>query len=108
MKTIINIKTDKEIKARAVQTAREMGLPLSTVVNGFLKKFIIERQVSFSAPLKPSLKLIKIIRRVNKDIRTGKNLSGPFYSAKEMVNHLDSLKWDQPITILVSENNTRN
>ncbi|MFH1170190.1 MAG: type II toxin-antitoxin system RelB/DinJ family antitoxin [Candidatus Vogelbacteria bacterium] len=92
MKTIINIKTDREIKMKAAQTAREMGLPLSTVVNSFLKKFIIERQVSFSAPLKPSLKLAKILRRTSKDIETGKNLSGPFYSAKEMANHLDSLK----------------
>jgi addiction module RelB/DinJ family antitoxin len=92
MKTIINIKTDKEIKTKAVQTAHDMGLPLSTVVNGFLKKFIIERQVSFSAPLKPSLKLIKILRQTNKDIEAGKNLSGPFYSAKEMANYLNFLK----------------
>lgn len=92
MKTIINIKTEKEIKTQAVQTAHEMGLPLSTVVNSFLKKFIIERQVSFSAPMKPSLKLAKILRQTSKDIEAGKNLSGPFYSAKEMAKHLDSLK----------------
>ena len=54
MKTMINIKTDKEVKENAQKIARELGLPLSTVINAYLKEFIRDREVSFS--LEPRLR----------------------------------------------------
>jgi len=90
MKTIINIKADRDIKEKAGRTAKEMGLPLSTVVNAFLRQFIAEKRVVFSAPLKPSKKLEKILRETNRAIANGKNIIGPFYSAEDMMKSLKS------------------
>lgn len=48
MKTIINIKADKEVKENAQKIAHDLGLPLSGVINAFLKEFIRSRSISFS------------------------------------------------------------
>ena len=90
MKTIINIKADKEIKEQAVKTAKAMGLPLSTVVNAFLQQFVAERQVTFSVPLTPSKKLEQILKQAEKEMKSEKNLVGPFGSAKDMIKALKS------------------
>ena len=49
MKKIINIKADEEVGDQAKALAAELGIPLSTVVNAYLKEFIRDREVSFSA-----------------------------------------------------------
>ena len=70
MKTMINIKADKDVKESAQKIAADMGLPLSTVVNAYLKEFIRERAVRFSVEpeLRPEIKRcfdkrLKIIKR---------------------------------------------
>jgi addiction module RelB/DinJ family antitoxin len=90
MKTIINVKADKEVKEQAVATAREMGLPLSTVVNAFLRKFIADKSVVFTAPFKPSKKLEKILRQTDKDIEAGRNLSPIFRTVDGLMADLQS------------------
>ena len=40
MKTVLNVKTDKDIKEKAQRLAQHLGIPLSTVVNAHLKNFI--------------------------------------------------------------------
>ncbi len=91
MKTIINIKADKEVKEQAVQTAKDMGLPLSTIVNAFLKKFITDQSITFTAPLKPSKRLAKILKQADKDIKAGRNLSPLFVNTKKMDDYLARL-----------------
>jgi len=49
MKSVINIKADKEVKENAQKVAQELGLPLSVVVNAFLKDFILNRSIAFSS-----------------------------------------------------------
>ena len=61
MKTVINIKTDKEIKEKAQELARELGVPLSTLVNAYLRQFIRTREFSFSLAYSMSPELEKII-----------------------------------------------
>ena len=51
MKTLINIKTDKEVKEGAQALAQELGLPLSVVVNAYLKDFIRNRGITISERL---------------------------------------------------------
>ena len=41
-KTVLNVKTDKDVKEKAQHVAKELGLPLSTVVNAFLKAYLKE------------------------------------------------------------------
>jgi len=90
MKTIINIKADRDVKEKASRTAKQMGLPLSTVVNAFLRQFILEQSVTFSVALKPTKWLQKVLLEAEEDFRNNKNIEGPFYSATEFMKNLKS------------------
>ena len=90
MKIMVNIKTDKEVKEKAQRQARELGLPLSTVINAYLKEFIRNREVRFS--LEPQLRpeVEKMLKQASEDYKMRKNISGPFASGKAMDAYLDS------------------
>ena len=47
--TIINVKTDKKLKVEAKKVAAELGVPLSTVINAFLKQFVRDKEITLSA-----------------------------------------------------------
>lgn len=83
MKTILNIKTDKDLKEEAKAVAQELGVPLSTVVNAFLKQFVRDREVVFSAGYTPSKYLVGILdsfeeERKNKTLETFDSLDALF------------------------------
>ena len=90
MKTMINIKADKEVKEMAQRTAQELGLPLSVVINAYLRQFIRNKEVHFyvEGELKPSVK--RRLDRLHKEALAGKNLSPAFKSAKEAIRYLHS------------------
>ena len=48
---MINIKADKEVKENAQKLARDLGLPLSGIINALLKEFVRNRVYLF--PLSP-------------------------------------------------------
>ncbi|MCG2694459.1 type II toxin-antitoxin system RelB/DinJ family antitoxin [Candidatus Parcubacteria bacterium] len=89
MKTVLNIKTDVEVKKSAQEIAKELGLPISTIVNTFLRQFIRDKQVTFSTYSEPSDYLKKIIEEAEKDLITGK-IEGPFGSVDLLMNSLKS------------------
>ena len=89
MYTTMLIKTDKVLKQKAQRLAKEMGLPLGTLMNNYLRNFIVERQAIFNAPM-PNKKTIRAIEEARRDYKSGKNISGPF-SAQEAITHLKSL-----------------
>ena len=82
------IKTNKALKQKAQKLAKEMGLPLGTLVNNYLRDFVIERRVIFNAPML-NKKTQRIVDAARKEYKAGK-VSGPFYSAEEMIKHLNS------------------
>lgn len=90
MKTIINIKTDKEVKENAQKVAADLGLTLSAVVNASLKQFIRSKEVYFSAIPRMTPGLEELIGRVQKDYASGKNISPVFNNAKEALDYLHS------------------
>ena len=90
-KTVLNIKTDKDVKDEARRVAGELGVPLSTVVNAYLKQFIREKEVNLSLSPTMTPQLEKLLASVHKDIIKGKNLSPAFSSSKEMDDYLDDL-----------------
>ncbi len=89
MKTVLNIKTDVEVKKQAQKIARDIGLPLSTVVNAYLKEFIQDKRVIFSMHERPSARLRKIIEEARKDLMSG-NVEGPFDSVDALMKSLNS------------------
>jgi DNA-damage-inducible protein J len=90
-KTVLNVKTDKEVKEEAQKLARELGIPLSTVVNAYLKEFVREQRVEFSRIPKMTTRLERLLDGVEQDIKESKNLSPVFSSTKEMDEYLDSV-----------------
>lgn len=91
MKTVINIKADKEVKERAHEVAKELGIPLSTVINAYLKQFIRNKEVYFSAAPRMTPGFERLLGGIEKDIAAKKNISPAFSSAEEMDEYLDSL-----------------
>lgn len=87
---MINIKTDVALKTRAQKTAKELGVPLSVVVNQYLRQFVSEGSITFSKPLAQNAKTRKMLNEALADIRKGKNLAGPFKTAEEMIARLKS------------------
>lgn len=86
-KTLLTVKTDKKLKTSAKEVAEEIGVPLSTVINAFLRQFIRDREVKFSASHNPSLYLRESIAEGEKELADGKI---KFYkSYQEMRKSLD-------------------
>lgn len=89
-KTILNIKLDKKIKADAQRVSKELGLPLGTAINAFLKQFIREREIVLSSnEFMPSEYLQGVILEAEKEYLRS-DFSGPF-DEKKFISHLKSL-----------------
>ena len=70
--TILNIKTDKKLKADAKKVASELGVPHSTVLNAFLKQFVRDKEITLSAnELKPTPYLIECIEEARREYEAG-------------------------------------
>ncbi|MEX2033391.1 MAG: hypothetical protein WD889_02410 [Candidatus Colwellbacteria bacterium] len=89
-KTVINVKVDKDTKKKAQNLAKELGLPLSTIINANLKEFVRSGEVTFSVEPKLKPEVWKILRKASTDYKTGKNISPVFQSAKEAIRYLKS------------------
>lgn len=71
--TILNIKTDKKLKAEAKAVADGMGVPLGTIINSFLKQFVREREITFSAKVfEPSPFLVRALKAADAEYKAGK------------------------------------
>ena len=85
MKTMINIKTDSVLKSRAQRVAMDLGLPLGTIINNYLRTFVVDKQVIFAKPLIPNQSTRKILDEALTDIRSGntRNFSPAFNDMNE-------------------------
>ena len=91
MKTVINIKADREVKIGAQKLAKQLGLSLSAVVNAYLKQFIRTKAVNFSVAPQMSPELEKLLGKVEYDIVRGKNLSSAINSKEDIDKYFNSL-----------------
>ena len=94
MKTAISFKIDKDVRTRARNIAKKIGVPLSMVVNQQLKQFADERRIEFYEPLIPNAKTRKILDEALRDIREGRTdkFSPAFTNVKDMDRWLDGKK----------------
>ncbi|MDP2641170.1 MAG: hypothetical protein Q8P39_01340 [Candidatus Yanofskybacteria bacterium] len=90
-KTVINIKTEREVKKNAQKLAEELGLSLSDVMNAALRNFIRTREVRVSSVPHMTPELEALIGRVENDIQAGKNISHKFRTSEESNDYLASL-----------------
>jgi len=88
---VINIKADRDVKEKAQRLARDLGLPLSTVINAYLKQFIRNKEVYFSAVPRMTSRLETIIARARKDLKNKKSISPVLATADEIAKYLSFL-----------------
>lgn len=88
--TAIYIKTESETKQKAQKVAKQLGLSLSAIVNGFLKQFIKTKTVTFSAHEDeiPNKHLRSVLKRAEENYRKG-NTSPAFSNAKDAIKYLE-------------------
>ena len=87
--TAIYIKTEQKTKIQAQKVAKELGLSLSSVINGFLKQFIKTKTVTFSAHDEiPNAQTLAIMKQAEKNLKKG-NYSPIFKTGKEAVTWLE-------------------
>src|SRR3989344_2583929 len=82
MKTVLNLKTDIEVKERAQALAKHLGIPLSTIVNAQLKSFIESGEFKVNRETSMSEAAIKKINGAKKEVRSDKNMPPRFKNAK--------------------------
>ncbi|PIS08010.1 hypothetical protein COT78_00470 [Candidatus Berkelbacteria bacterium CG10_big_fil_rev_8_21_14_0_10_43_13] len=89
MKTVINIKTDKETKEKAQKLAADLGVNLSVLVNACLRQAIQKRVITIAADETPSPWLEKVLEKAEEDIAAGKNLSPVLKTSEEIEEWLN-------------------
>jgi addiction module RelB/DinJ family antitoxin len=89
-KTVLNIKTDKKVKEEAQKAARELGLPLGTIVNAYLRELAREKRVVFSVPPAPNRRLQMLLKKIRKDVGKRRKSVKPF-THEEAIKYLDIL-----------------
>lgn len=89
MKTLISIKTDAEVKRGIQRIAKELGIPLSTIVNAYFKRLLRDRRVDFTLPLRPNEKTAKLLRQAHEDYKKGRNISPMFDNAEDAIAYLE-------------------
>lgn len=91
-KTVISVKVDRDVRDRAREFAREVGLPLSTIINNQLRHVVYEQRVEFRKPLVPNVKTARTLRKIDADIRSRRNMSPTFDSAEDAIRWLHAKK----------------
>ncbi len=85
--TAIYIKTEQKTKKQAQKVAKELGLTLSSVVNGFLKQFIKTKTVTFSAYDEiPNKRTRILLKQAEKNLKERKH--SPIFNTGE-----DAVAW---------------
>lgn len=85
---VINIKTQPEVKAQAQKVARDLGLSLSSLINGFLKQFVKTKKVTFSLDEEPNEYFKRTLAKARKNWKEDKG-SPVFHTGKEAVKWLE-------------------
>ena len=90
MKTVLNVKTDKDIKEKAQALAQHLGIPLSTVVNAYLKEFVTTGDFKVSREPALNAAVQKELTAAVADAKAGKNMSPSFTNAASAITWLNS------------------
>ena len=86
--SVINIRTQPDVKKAAQQVAEDLGMNLSVLINGFLKNLIKTKTISLKVSEEPSEYLIISIKETEEDVKNGR-VSPLFENADEAVAWLN-------------------
>lgn len=86
--TLLTVKTDEDTKDELKSFAAELGVSTTAFVNLLVRQALRDRKIVLSTTLEPTSFLEEIMRDVEADLRTGRNISPEFDSVDEMFRHL--------------------
>ncbi len=82
------IKTNKALKDEASRLAKELGIPLTTVINAYLGQFVREQKISLSLEPALSQKKMRELLTIADDMDRGKNIGIRTNNQEELFKHL--------------------
>ena len=91
--TVINIRTQPDVKKAAQQVAEDLGMNLSVLINGFLKNLIKTKTINLEVSEEPSQYLIDSLKEAEDDINAGKVIS--FKDGTDAIKYLDEMIKDE-------------
>lgn len=80
----VNVRTDIEVKQRAEQVLKEMGLPMSSAINAFLRYIGNERRIPFEFALDSRESDEAYFRSLKKESEAWREGTLPTVSLEEM------------------------
>ena len=86
---VINLRVEPETREKAQKLARQLGLNLSAVIEGFLAQFIRTKTVHFSLKEEPSEYMLQALKESKEDIKAGRIVS--FKNPDKALQYLDRL-----------------
>lgn len=86
---VINFRTSARVKSRSMALAQELGMDLSSVLNGLLAQFLRTKTLIFSTKEEPSAWMIKNLAESEADIKAGRVVS--FKNPGEEIAFLDKM-----------------
>ncbi len=91
--TMLSLKTKKQVKELAQMRAKQLGIPLGTLVNAFLRNLGQTGEIHFtiSEPITP--KMANIIEEMRAEVATTGDTYGP-YTIEEAEEFLDSIPYE--------------
>lgn len=90
MSTVLNVKIDPELKRAAQETAKQLGLPLSTVVSAELREFVRTRSITISDPPRLRPEVEAELLALSERARRGEDVSPAFTEMDEALAWLDA------------------
>lgn len=74
--TMISVKIDKKLKLAAQKTAKDLGLPLGTVIVAFLKQLVRDRCVTLSLGGVAKDQVVKAVLQAEREVEEGRVFKG--------------------------------
>jgi addiction module RelB/DinJ family antitoxin len=85
---VITTKVEPEVKRKAAQISKELGVPLSVAIKMFLRQLIRTRSLSVSADETPNAYLRERIRQAKENYKKG-DVSPKLHGAEEAIAYLE-------------------
>jgi addiction module RelB/DinJ family antitoxin len=87
--TVLNVKIDKELKRQAQETAKALGLSVSTIVSVTLKDIVARRSITITDQPRLRPEVEAELLKISADAKKGINVSPTFESVEESFVWLD-------------------
>lgn len=85
----MNIRMDENTRRQLQEFAGHIGIPATSLVNASIRQMLRSKRIVLDTGLEPTPYLEKIIRDVEADYEAGRNISGPFKTADEVIAALE-------------------